>query len=402
MKKIFTVLILISYFLSFPYGARGEYLNNEVIVIPENNISSEVANNFATRNRIAYKKRIDINGSELHFEILELPQDENKSKIIAELRSSGLFKLVEPNDIFTPDYTIVRNKGIKLSTNDREFERQYYLELTKVTSAWFHSTGAPNMPIAVLDSGIDYTKEDLSQRLLPCINVLEGSLNCNDLFGHGTKVASIIGSQSDNNKGIAGISWLNPILPIKVSNERGIATLSSIISGINEGIKNNAKIIVISLSTSNYSEALRLVIDDVYKKGALIISSGGNTGQEEIRYPAGYTKVIGVGATDSQSHISFFSTTGPHIDIVAPGESILVELPETDGIYEVHGTSFSAPQIGGIAALIWAANPGLSNAQVKRIMFKTAKDLGSKGYDKEYGYGLIDAKRAVKTALSKR
>jgi subtilisin family serine protease len=269
----------------------------------------------------------------------------------------------------------------------------------KATNACLYARGSFDTTIAILDSGIDYSNSELTKRASQCINTLENSFSCQDEFGHGTHVASIIGAEVDNKYGTCGISWFNPILPVRVSDEYGNATVSTVIIGLDKAIKAKAKIVVISLSTNKLSEALKLAIEEANKRGILVVASGGNTGVQEVRFPAGYNNVVGVGSIDLSNQKSLFSSFGPHIKLVAPGENILVPELNSSSYLFVSGTSFSVPQVAGIAALVWSVKSELSRDTVKEILFSTASDLGEQGYDYKYGYGLVNAEKAVKKAL---
>lgn len=402
MKKYLSLLL--TTFISFTYVTIATSANEfnddftQLIAISKDRVKIERIEKTLLKRQVHFKNKIILNN--LSFNVIELSSQANKATVINDLKNTGLFKVIEPDYILKSDYIVNRNAGAKLQPNDVDFKYQYYLDTTNVTKAWLLSTGAANMPIAVLDSGVNYLSKDLYKRVLPCANVLSSyGYSCLDDYGHGTKVTSIIGAEVDNNLATAGITWLNPILPIRISNEQGIASVSTIIQGLNEAIKNQVKIAVISLSTNAESLALEEAISEAYQSGILIVASGGNTGIDEIRYPAGFDEVIGVGSTDKNLNISYFSTKGNHIDLVAPGEDILVQSLDDGYLEEVSGTSFTVPQIAAIAALVWAVRPEYTNEDIKKILFKTTKDLGEEGYDTEYGYGLVNAKRAVKWAL---
>lgn len=399
MKKYFLLLILtLALFIHAitPTGAKEDF--TQLIAVPKERVKTERIEKTLLKRQTHFKNKIILNN--LSFHIIELSSQTNKDTVINDLRKTGLFKIIEPDYILMSDYIVNRSAGVRLEPNDEDFKYQYYLDITKVTKAWLLSIGAANMPIAVLDSGVNYLNKDLYKRVLPCANVLSSyGYSCLDDFGHGTKVTSIIGAEADNNLATAGITWLNPILPIRISNEQGIASVSTIIQGLSEAIRNQVKIAVISLSTNMKSLALKETVRAAYLSGILIVSSGGNTGIDELRYPAAYDEVIGVGSLDKELNISYFSTKGKHIDLVAPGENILVQSLYDGYLEEVNGTSFTTPQVAAIAALVWAVRPEYTNEDIKNLLFKTATDLGTEGYDTEYGYGLVNAKKAVKQAL---
>lgn len=398
-KKIFIKALYFTLIGSFCFTGISYAKNTgEIIAIPKQRMTlSQVEKKLLTRG-IAYQRKIELGGLNKEVVIFNVSPSENISESVQDLKESNLFEYVEPNYILYSDAIKEKKLSLELMPNDKEFGNQYYLNLTQVTKSWLYSTGALNMPIAILDSGVDFSNLDLQRRVSSCLNALTNSFTCEDNYGHGTKIASIIGAEADNTLGTAGVTWTNPIVAIKVSDENGIASVSSVIDGFKQAQNSQAKIIVISLSTNQKSEILGEVIKDIYSGNILIFASGGNTGLEEVRYPAGYEEVIGVGSVSREQVRSDFSTRGKHIQLVAPGENVLVPKLRHDALVPASGTSFSTPQVAGVAALIWAVKPELTNEEVKKLLFKTAKDLGEEGYDIEYGYGLVNAYKAIKEA----
>ena len=398
-NKYSTIFAIVIFFFSISM-AHATTESDELIAIPKKRVKAQRLERILLKRNVYFKTTINSQEQKLSFNVLKIAKGENLEDTVKKLKKSGLFELIEPNYKLESDYIITSTPEKKLIPNDRAFKNQYYLDQTNVTNSWLFSKGASGTLIAVLDSGIDYSNLDLNQRLLICSVVTDNSYSCEDKFGHGTKVASIIGSNTDNDLDLAGITWFNPILPIKVSNEKGIATVSTVIKGLEEATNNKAKIAVISLSTNKKSDALGLAVQLAVEKGILIFASGGNSGLEEIRYPAGFDGVIGVGSTTSEEKKASFSTTGTHIKIVAPGENILVPSVNSKSLEFVDGNSFSTPQLAGIAALIWAIKPEYTNKDISNVLFSTAKDLGNKGYDTEFGYGQVDALSAIERVLT--
>ena len=386
---------------SFAYFTNNKKETNELLAVKKERTNLKRIEKVLLKRNAQITNTVLLSDSGFSYDIIKLSDEANQDLVKNELLKTGLFKIVEPNYILESDYNIVSVPSKKIIPDDESFKKQYYLNETKVTNAWLLSIGSGNIPIAVLDSGADYLNSDISERLLPCTSYVDNSFSCQDNFGHGTQVISIIAAKPDNGLGTAGITWLNPILPVKISNEEGIATVSTLISGLDHAVKSSAKIAVISLSTEKESEILKQAVEDAIQNGLLIISSGGNTGKEEIRYPAGYDGVIGVGSVNSKKQISDFSNTGSHIKIVSPGEKILVPVLNQNKLELVNGTSFSAPQVAGIAALIWALRPTYTNKDIEKLLLTTADDLGEPGYDTVYGYGLVNAETAIKRAILK-
>ena len=137
-----------------------------------------------------------------------------------------------------------------------------------------------------------------------------------------------------------------------------------------------------------------------FEAGVLLVAAAGNDGDgddtnvDPVLYPAAYESVIAVGGTDENNDVWYYSTTGPQVEISAPAKDIL-SLWTYPFIAAASGTSMATPHVSGTAALLWTANPSLSNSEVRKRLQETATDLGSPGRDYGYGYGLVNASYAV-------
>lgn len=332
--------------------------------------------------------------------VIPLNVNENKELKIKELKRSRLFKLVEPDYKFFLDEASSRKNFTTIDKNlvvpnDKDFSSQYYLKEINATKAW-NTTVGNMILVGVLDSGIDTNHPDLVGKIL-----IKEDLNDNNLINnetwHGTAVAGIIAANTNNKQGIAGIAWNSRILSIKVTDDANSARVSTIVAGLELAYKEGVKIVQISLSTNEFSRVLQNAIEEAQSRGILVISSGGNSGLTELRYPAALPGVIGVGAVDKNQDIESYSTTGDHITLVAPGASIYTT--STGSNYAtVSGTSFAAPQVAGACALIWSVAPDLTNNQVREILIQSTTDLGKTGKDSIFGYGLLNIEKAVEMA----
>ncbi|ALV63486.1 peptidase S8 and S53, subtilisin, kexin, sedolisin [Thermococcus sp. 2319x1] len=276
----------------------------------------------------------------------------------------------------------------------------------------------PSIQIAVLDTGVDYTHPDLQGAFSWCVRVLNNGGSyykgtdlryCWDDNGHGTHVAGTIGA-SLNGQGIAGVAPYVQMYVVKVLDSRGSGYLSDIAQGIIEATKgpdgipgtaDDADVISMSLGGSK-STTLYNAVRYAYSYGVVLVAASGNEGAPYPSYPAAYSEVIAVGAIDSNYRIASFSNRRP--DVVAPGVNVYSTLP--GGTYgTMSGTSMACPHVSGVVALmqalrVAAGKPKLTPYQVRNILISTAIDLGSRGYDVYYGYGLVDAEYAVYYALN--
>jgi serine protease len=257
----------------------------------------------------------------------------------------------------------------------------------------------------------------------------------NDRYGHGTHVTGTIAETTNNGLAVAGVAYGVKIMPLKVLNDFGEGDSLAIARGIRYAANHGADVINLSLEfdrrvvASEIPEILA-AIRYAHGHGSVIVAAAGNTGQRSLRrvaYPARATDVIAVGATTRDGCRSEYSSYGPDLDVVAPGGGIDAEPttpeeadrchPESAGawIYQetftgssvrrfglpggYEGTSMASPHVAGIAALIIATRklgkhpaPSAVQAQIQA----TSRDLGQLGFDSRYGWGLVDAARALR------
>lgn len=279
----------------------------------------------------------------------------------------------------------------------------YYLfqegrfSLISASAGWDISTGSSNLPIAIIDTGIDLTHPDLSAKILPGYNFYDGNTDVYDNCHHGTLVAGVAAAITNNSIGVAGVAWDNPIMPLKVSNPIDCrATTSNLAKAIIYAVDKSVKIINISFGGPGYSSTLQNAVDYAWNKGSLIFASAGNDAKNEPNYPAACKNVIAVSATDGSDLPANYTNYGDWIDISAPGTGYTTLRGGGYGL--AVGTSISSPYSAGLGALVFSANPSLSNAQVEDIIKKNADDLGEPGFDIYYGWGRINVYKSLLAA----
>jgi subtilisin family serine protease len=298
----------------------------------------------------------------------------------------------------------------------------------------FSVTGADRVPvaaqqeairtkIAVVDSGFDLSAPDLAAKHPTTYNAMDGTHDVRDRLGHGTFVASLAAGSGTNGEGIAGMGGDAQLIGIKAGAE-GFLTDFDIASAITFAADNGARVINLSLGGLHSSATELRAIRYAAVKDVLLVAAAGNEYAEgnPVEYPAAFLQPVGsngqggiglvVGASTMSGTRASFSNTGSHISLAAPGENVFgaisrdsspkdfprVQLPgSSTGLYGYSsGTSFSAPQVAGAAALVWGANALLSARQVADILKATASGHGS--WNPELGYGVIDVAAAVALA----
>lgn len=310
--------------------------------------------------------------------------------------------------------------------NDPAYQQgdQYALDLINIQGAWRYTHGDPRVVVALIDTGVDFSHPELMDHIHPDARTFFLQSTPQDENGHGTLTAGIIAGATHNTLGAAGIASNVQILPIKVSPgvsrelDSAAAHQSEVIDealapayNFQEPIRyavspdrNGTRVININFATSLDDPEERKAIEEATHAGVLVVAAAGNTGQNRALFPAAYDCVIGVGAVDSKAQRASFSTYGLGVDVVAPGVSIygadlMGESGYGRGDYgSASGTSFAAPHVSGVAALIFSARPDLTAWDVREILLRSAKDLGAPGFDVEYGYGLVDAGAALDLA----
>lgn len=357
---------------------------------------------------------------------------------IKKLRSRSDIAVAEPNDIHR----------ILKTPNDEHYPLQWHYPLINLPEAWDISTGSEKVKVAVIDTGVIIDHPDLADKITSDSydfisdpdRALDGDgidENPDDpgddtqrgsLF-HGTHVAGTVAAVSNNGEGISGTSWDSRIMAIRALGKGGSGSTYDIIQGIRyaAGLENDsgttpdapADILNLSIGGSSFSQAEQNVLTKARNAGAIIIAAAGNSAENAPSYPAAYDGVISVSAVGMNANPTPYSNFGPTIDVAAPGGDFSNDLNadgyvdgvlSTDGddssgdiqnVYTFYqGTSMAAPHVAGVAALMKSVRPGLTPDAMDGFLqsFEIVRDLGTAGRDDLYGYGLIDARKAVLAA----
>jgi subtilisin family serine protease len=270
---------------------------------------------------------------------------------------------------------------------------EWHLARIAAPGAWEVTTGSPNVVIAVLDTGIDAAHEDLTGKLVPGWNTYNGSADNTDVHGHGTSVAGAAAASSNNAMGVAAVAWGCKIMAVRVSDNYGNATYSTIASGLTWAADHGARVANISYMVTN-SSTVTSAAEYFQSRGGVVVVAAGNSSLFDSA--PDNPSVLTVSATDAADNFAGFSNYGNNIDLAAPG---WVYTTGRGGEYGyVSGTSFSSPIVAGVAALMFSVNPGLTPAQAQTLIKQNADDFGAPGWDAYYGAGRVNATRAVQAA----
>lgn len=345
--------------------------------------------------------------------------DGNLQAAIEALRADPTVEYVEPNyRMSLPEGADMRS-NLPVAEANVNFPGAYGPKLTQGLQAHAKTTGQGQV-IAIVDTGVDLKHPDLAQRMVAGTNTVDARGTANDDQGHGTNVAGIAAADNNAQAGITGMAPGAKIMPIKVLGADGSGSDASVAEGIRWAADHGATVINLSLGGPSASQTGADAVKYALSKGVVVVAAMGNNGTGQKSYPAAYPGVLSVGATDINDKVTSFSQYGTWISVTAPGYSILSTYPthrvSSNDDYEankaayekngmrltqkyayVTGTSQATPHVAGLAALVRAANPGLSPAQVKsKIEGAAVKTKGMTGaFDTHYGHGRIDALKAL-------
>lgn len=320
---------------------------------------------------------------------------ESRGDVAARLRADPRVASVEANHLrYASD-----------DPDDEFYPSQSALFTSRLPAAWDVTHGSGTVDIAILDTGVDLDHPEFAGRLVPGFDFVNGDSTPDDDEGHGTMVAGVAAAKTDNLIGVAGAAFNARIMPVKVLAADGSGTDANIAAGIAFATANGAEVINMSFGGPGTSATLEDAVASALAQGVTVVSASGNEATSIPSFPAAFDGVISVGATDAFGDLVSFSNRGPSVDIVAQGLDIVTtaKAPGASEAYaEASGTSFSAPLVAGVAALVRSRNPTFTREQVDARIRSSAIDRGPDGVDDYYGWGLLDAYGAVggRTAAS--
>ncbi|MDQ3191416.1 MAG: S8 family peptidase [Bacteroidota bacterium] len=327
----------------------------------------------------------------LTYEI-EFTKHNEIEQLIKELSQLDFIKYAEKKELHKNFYT----------PNDPQYSNANMWHLFKINAsqAWDISTGSSNIIVAITDNAIQVTHTDLANNVVAGRDVADGDNNTNpptnnSSWSHGTHVAGIAGSSTNNSVGIASIGFNIKIMPVKIA-QNATGSLTSGYEGITWAAQNGAHVINMSWGGGASSNYGLTVVDNAYNLGCVLVAGSGNDNVQTQFYPAAYSNVISVASTASNDAKSSFSQYGSWIDISSPGSSILSTLlGNTYGTNS--GTSMASPLVAGLCGLLLSVNPTMTPAQVKNCLLSSADNIDAQnpGYIGLLGAGRINAHNAM-------
>ena len=355
--------------------------------------------------------------------VLVDPQQRDDGELQARLADSPTTAYAEPDWIYRPVATVndygeymwgLHNTGVAGGTVGADIN---------AFDAWDLSTGE-GVVVAIIDSGSDVTHPDLAPNLwtntgeiadngidddnngyvddVHGYDFLREDGDPNDEDSHGTHVAGSVAAAGDDGYGVPGVAYGAQIMPLKFLGANDGGHSSDAAAAINYAVNNGADIINASWGGGGYSTAIRDAIAYANSRGVVFVAAAGNAGtnnDSNAFYPAGYEldNLISVGASDRKDQLADFSNYGDTVDLTAPGVDIVSTLPGASFGY-MDGTSMASPYVSGAAALLKAANPALSPADIRAALMATVEPLALGAEDIGSG-GRIDAFAALQWVL---
>lgn len=295
---------------------------------------------------------------------------------------------------------------VAITPTDPYYSSEWYFDALNVLPAWKLSKGSSNV-IGVVDSGTNGKIEDLKDKCLTGYDAITEQDGQVDVQGHGTMVATTAAATANNGTGTAGPATRSKIYPVRVGYATGVVSVSAIVKGIEKCGDQGVKIINISsngdppytFANRTYNHVLHHYLRWFHdEKGGLVFNSAGNSGTKDLAEMRRY--LIVVSAIDESYSLAYFSTFGTPVWFTAPGTNIVCT-EKDDNVVSVSGTSFSSPLCASIAALVWGANPSLTNLEVEQILKDTCYKAGNRHWTKFFGFGMPNAEAAVQAALGK-
>ncbi|PWI11092.1 type VII secretion-associated serine protease mycosin [Streptomyces sp. NWU339] len=290
--------------------------------------------------------------------------------------------------------------------------RPWSLQRVNLDELWEQSKGK-GVSVAVIDTGVDVKNPQLGDAVnvskgrnyLPAKSTKGESIErgnaqgTTDTVGHGTRVAGIIAARPAKGTGFVGLAPDATIIPIKQNDAEGNGTAETLASSIRYAVQAGADVINISQDTANAVEpapSLREAVDHALSQQVVVVASAGNDGlggNVKVTYPASFEGVLAVASSDRNNERASFSQSGEFVGVAAPGVDMVSTVPG-DGHCSDNGTSFSAPYVAGVAALLKAKYPKWTAAQIVAQIEQTA-ERSIPGHDRLVGWGVVDPVKAL-------
>jgi len=368
--------------VSFSHGKAQEPAQDHILLKFKSSTTESKRQDIYRRNSLSEKSEI----KQIGVKVVNISPNDTPEEVVQRLitQDKAFLDFAEVDEQVSPS----------LIPNDPYYPNQWHLPKIQAPQAWDTSTGSNTVMIAILDTGVDCTHPDLIAHCVSGWNFYDNNSNTSDVYGHGTAVAGTAAAVGNNAIGIDGVAMSSLIMPIRISDLSGYGYSSTISNGIVYAADHGARVANNSYKMS-LSQTITTAAQYLQSKGGVITISAGNDADFITNPDNPY--VLTVSATGSNDALASWSTTGNHIDLSAPGVDIYVTT-RGGGYGSWSGTSFSAPIVAGVAALVISVNPALTASQIQDVIKQSTDDLGTVGWDTQYGFGRVNAYKAVTLA----
>jgi len=287
-----------------------------------------------------------------------------------------------------------------VASNDDYSGRQWAIPKIMAPQAWEITSGANNVVIAVLDTGIDKEQVDLVGKVIAEVNFTD-SPTTDDIYGHGTHIAGITAAWTGSGTGVAGLAHDCRLMNVKVADDQGRFDSSVAAKGVKWAVDHGARVINMSLVSTEPSPILEEAINYAWNKGVVVVAAAGNLVGTKLVYPAYYSNCIAVAATDSNDYVVSWSSQGDWVDVAAPGVDIYSTLPGNKYGCK-SGTSMAAAHVSGLAGLLFAVESDKNHDGFVNDEVRAAIENGCDGLNIGAVKGRINAFQAVNGALTSK
>jgi subtilisin family serine protease len=374
-----------------------KYRIDQILIKPAGDVSLEVLADFHSEQNTEIVQMFPTFGD---IQVVKVPEGETVRSLIAKYKASGLIEFAEPDHLVQSCATVpddprfidgtlwgLNNYGQYIWTPDADID---------APEGWDFQTSASNIVVAVLDTGIRYTHEDLTSNMWTNpisgeygYNAFTNNLDPNDDNGHGTLVAGVLGASGSNSLGVCGVAWQVQLMACKCLNNWGSGSDSTVLASLEYAITNGARIINASLDSTEFSESVSNAIVAARDLGIIVVASAGNDTADidsAPRYPAAYDidNIISVAFTSYDDTLGLFSNYGAtNVDLAAPGDVMFSTSSDADNSYypedypneNLYGTSFAAAYVSGAVALMLEHYPGETYQQIINRLMNSAEPI---------------------------
>lgn len=271
-----------------------------------------------------------------------VPDEETKEMVLSSLNSMPNIEYAEPNGTLQA-FDV---------PNDPNIGSQWHLNQIHAFQTWSLNKGSSGCVIAIVDTGIQLDHEDLAGKILPGYDFIGNDALADDENGHGTHCAGIAAACTNNNLGVAGVSYNCSLMPVRVLDANGSGTTDTVARGIVFAVDHGAKIVSLSLGSDTSSLTLNDAVQYAYANNVIVCAAAGNLGVNTRMYPAAIDHVLSVGASTQTDGRASFSNYGDWVQVAAPGEYIFSTYKGGQYRY-MSGTSMATPVVAGVCALVW-------------------------------------------------